>query len=79
MDSVDRRCIVSQKAPSCVSVFLLSEEEDRETGLLRGADHAANEPHPERAAAREVCSGELHCLGRQVCRRVLQSQKEEDN
>lgn len=60
-------------------VCALSEEEDHAAGLLGGADHQAHEPHPERAAAREVRPGELHSLRRQVCRRVLRLQKEEDD
>lgn len=65
--------------PRRVSVLSLSEEENRAAGLLGGAGHAAHQPHPQRAAAREVRPGELHRLGRQVRGRVLQFQEEEDN
>lgn len=69
----------SRKHPAAYVLLLLSEEEDCEAGLLRGSDRAADEPHPERTAAREVRIGELHGLSRQVCRRVLQFPEEEDN
>lgn len=58
---------------------LLAEEEDREAGLLRGTGHTADQPGPECAAPREVRPGKLHCVGRQVRRRVLQFQKKEDS
>lgn len=61
------------------SVLLLSEEENGEAGFLRGTDHTAHEPDPERTASREVCPGELHRLSRQVRRRVLRFQEKEDN
>lgn len=70
---------VAEGTPLHLSLLSLSEEENHEASLLRGADHQAHEPHPERAAAGEVRSGKLHCLGQQVCRRVLWFQKKEDH
>lgn len=70
---------MAASSPLRVSVLSLAEEEDLEAGLLGGTDHAAHQPGPERTASRQVCSGELHRLGHQVRRGVLQFQEEEDD
>ena len=70
---------IPESSQLCVSVLSPAEEESSEAGLLRGTDHTAHQPGPERTASREVRPGELHRVGRQVRRRVLQFQKKEDN
>ena len=70
--------LASSQLHACVCA-LLAEEEDHEAGLHRGTGHAADQPGPECTAPREVRPGKLHCVGRQVCRRVLQFQKKEDS
>lgn len=76
----DRRaaCLPEGTRPH-MPLLLLSEEENREAGLLGGAGPQAHEPGPERAAAREVRPGEVHRLRRAVCGRVLPLQEKEDN
>lgn len=70
---------IQESAQLPLSVLLISEEENSEASLLGGTDHAAHESDPECTASWEVCSRELHCLSRQICRRVLQLPKKEDN